>query len=306
MNARRSHTRSVASVLGGAFIALTAFSVAPAAQAAPLQSTVSAETAEGCVVSDATLTWGVLERFRAYISGSIANGGWTLIDGTAYETPSFIWSAGSGELDADAAGAISFAGGIHFEGHEGVLKIDLANPTVELTSATEGYLLLDLTSTKQTGEADIAVSQVRAVKIDLEGAIVADGETLEITEAPGRLTSEGAAAFAGFYSAGEEMDPISVTASAPGCVLAADGTVAAPEATENAEEPPVETVVVTEEAAFPWLPIGIGAVALIVIGIAGGMLLRGGKPKTAAAPATTPTTPAQDGPAAGDDTTPVA
>ncbi len=65
--------------------------------------------AEGCPVDDATLTWGFKETFRSYISGSIANGEWTVADGATYETPDFGWSDGTGAYDPDGGeGLIAF------------------------------------------------------------------------------------------------------------------------------------------------------------------------------------------------------
>lgn len=307
MNARFA-TRRLTSVLGGAALALglgTAGvllpAVVPAAIAQPIDSgglvqaaPFVSEMGVGCAVSDATLSWGVMERWRAYITGSIANGDWTLSDGAEYATPQFSWSGGSGNLEADGTGEIAFVGGVHFSGHEGLLKVDLSNPTFELVSPSEAYLSLDLASTKPTGEPDVTLPQVRAVKFDLAGAIAADGTSLEITEAPGRFTAEGASAFGGFYSAGEEVDPLSLTASAPGCALGAESEASVPE--ESAVEAEAQPIA-QEAPGIPWLPIGIGAFAVLVIGVAAGMLLRGGKRKPAATKA-----PAESGDAESEST----
>lgn len=282
-----SPSRRLALALSGFALAFGSIgALASAASAAPpvvAGGVLAAETTTGCTVSDATLEWGVIERWRAYISGTIANGGWTLTDGVAYETPAFAWSAGSGTVNDDGSGEIAFNGTIHFAGHEELLKVDLGNPTLELVSPSEGYLLLDLASTKPTGEPDVSLPQVRAIKLDLAGALVADGTTLTVTEASGRLTAEGASAFGGFYAAGEEVDPISMTASAPGCVLEATEATAPP-AAEDAAAGETEVVPVVAEPAsaeVPWLPIGIGVAALLVIGVSTVLLLRGGKSRGA-------------------------
>ncbi len=106
-----------------------------AAAAVPAQPAVSAlRVAAACEISDATMTWGVRESFRSYISGSIANGSWEATDGASYETPNFIFSGGSGTAEQGQA-EVNFKGKIHFTGHEGVLDLTLANPKVELLSA---------------------------------------------------------------------------------------------------------------------------------------------------------------------------
>src|SRR5690554_3818989 len=71
----------------------------------------SAAAAEGCSVESGTMTWGVKESFRSYISGSIAKGSWEATDGATYETPSFTFTGATGQLDAaSGAGAIAFTG----------------------------------------------------------------------------------------------------------------------------------------------------------------------------------------------------
>nr|WP_255499112.1 HtaA domain-containing protein [Leucobacter sp. cx-169] len=268
--------------------------MAPAAVATPLVASpaagpVASEAGVGCTISDASLSWGVIERWRAYITGTIANGDWTLNDGVEYETPAFRWAAGSGALEADGSGTIGFTGGVHFTGHEGLLQLDVANPTLELVSPTEAYLLLDLASTKQTGEPDVSLPQVRAVKLDLTGTIIVNGVTLEIVDAPGRFTAEGASAFGGFYAAGEEVDPLSLTAQAEGCALEADAADKAAEEAPSEVAEPVTGVIEEEQPGVPWLPIGIGAVALLVIAGATFALVRSGrKPAAADAAESTP------------------
>ncbi|MBC9936649.1 MULTISPECIES: HtaA domain-containing protein [unclassified Leucobacter] len=296
MNARPL-TRKLTAVLSGAFAAIgvvAACAIAPAAVAAPLVASpaagpLAAEMGVGCTVSDASLEWGIIERWRAYITGTIANGDWTLKDGVEYETPAFRWAAGSGAIEADGSGSIGFTGGVLFAGHEGLLQLDVANPTLELVSPTEAYLLLDLASTKQTGEPDVTLPQVRAVKLDLAGRIVVNGVTLEIVDAPGRFTAEGASAFGGFYAAGEEVDPLSLTAQADGCALEAGAADKAADETPSEDAEPATGVITEERPGVPWLPIGIGAVALLVIAGATLALVRSGrKPAAADAVESTP------------------
>lgn len=276
------------------FTALTgAVLLAPAtAQAAPGEVRHAeprhTESIAACDVTDATLNWGTLERWRAYIQGSIAQGSWSEEGNVAYELPEFRWSEGEGIVAVTAeAGSVNFEGTVVFEGHDGLLNVTLGNPTLEIVDPTEAYLLLDLSSTKQSGEPDIEVKQERAVKLDFNAASgKVDGNTLTFNALEGQLTAEGAAAFGGFYSAGEQVDPVTVTMSTgdSGCSFVASDEepvpAPLPEEDDAAEqqEPVDEGSDATEnEADFPWLPVVIGGVALLVILGAGIMLFTGRK-----------------------------
>lgn len=276
MARRKIYALAAAGVVGAALIA------------APTTATAALLKAEGsgeCVVDSAQLNWGVKESFRSYISGSIANGEWTVSDDMAYETPSFIWTESEGTFAGDLSeGTVQFTGAVHFTGHDGALEFDLADPGIEFDGEDAAYLLLTIGATDTANEGGVAQGeQVRAAKIDLAGFIETSETQLDINGAVPRLTSEGAAAFNGDYGnyvSGDELDPIVFTATVSGCSLvAAEAAVV--------EEPPVEEeqeAVATSapEQSIPWLPIGIGAVALLVIGVTSGMLIAGRKKKPAA------------------------
>ena len=238
-----------------------------------------------CEVTEATLTWGVKESFRSYISGAIANGEWTVSDDMRYETPSFIWDRATGDFAPELEeGEIGFTGAVHFTGHDGAMSLDIANPKIEFAADSTAYLVLDIGSSDTTsGGESVAQTSVRTAKIDLATAVTSSDTSLAIEGAVPRLTAEGAEALNGAYGsyvAGEELDPISLETTVAGCELGA----------KTAKEQPVEkpgeglveitpgTPVAPESPEIPWLPIGIGAVALLVIGVTGGMLL-GGKGK---------------------------
>ncbi|MBL3698894.1 HtaA domain-containing protein [Leucobacter luti] len=269
-----------AALIGTATLSVGLLAAPAAAVAAPVAATT---TDASCSVSTATLNWGVKESFRSYISGSIANGEWTVSDDMRYETPDFIWNAASGEVASDLeSGQIGFTGAVHFTGHDGAMKLDLADPIVEFEGEDTAYLTLTIGATDSAdagGEA--AATTIRAAKIDLTGAVEAGGTELSIQGAVPRLTSEGAAALNGDYGsyvAGEELDPVVLNATVAGCELGA--STAAPTETPQATASPETTPSTPEPAAtpsIPWLPIGIGAVALLVIGVTGGMLLAGRK-----------------------------
>lgn len=274
MNLRTNRNIRRASAWGVAASALIALSVATtsAAQA----STVVAENGAGaCVVADGTLTWGVKESFRAYISGSFANGEWQTADGAEYETPSFIWTGGTGEIDpATGKGSVSFTGSVTFTGHGGVLNLNLANPTVEFEDG-EGVLLMDSKSNDMEGNLATDAKQQWVGAIKPTSIEVQNGK-VELTELPMTLTNEGAEAFAGFYEAGVDLDPISLSLQLDGCADSGDAPVVTDDENLAVDEP--EAIAETEQNV-PWLPIIIGGVAVLVIGVTVGMLVAGRKPK---------------------------
>lgn len=261
---------AAASAIGGA-----ALLVAPAAAA---ETSVAASSSATCEVTGSTLFWGVKESFRAYISGSIANGEWETSDGAAYETPEFIWTDGTGSFDPETGtGSVSFTGTVHFTGHDGVLDLTLANPTVEFEGGGTAALLLDARSTDMEGEVAVDTAQEWVGEIALGDLTPADG-VLDLADQPTTLTNSGAAAFAGFYEAGVELDPVNITLGLDGCDTE-ESTISE----EPAVEEPVAAVPISaEENSIPWLPIVIGGVALIVIGLTVGLLLGGRRRRPAA------------------------
>ncbi|MGO2111014.1 MAG: HtaA domain-containing protein [Pseudoclavibacter sp.] len=255
---------------------MTSLAVPPAAEAA--------DTATDCEISGGALSWGVKESFRAYISGSIANGSWETSDGAAYETPDFLWSGAAGRFDpATGTGAVSFTGTLHFTGHDGVLDLTLANPTIEFDGQGGAALLLDARSSDMEGEVAVDAEQewVGDISVDQDLAS-ADGE-LMISEAPTTLTNSGASAFAGFYEAGVELDPLTLTLELGDCDAAA--AVAAPTDDAQADANPggasaQEQPLAASRSDVPWLPIGVGGAALLIIGLTVGMIVGGRRPRS--------------------------
>jgi hypothetical protein len=157
-----------------------------------------------CTVDDATLDWGFKESFRSYISGSIANGEWTVADGATYSTPTFGFTGGSGSL-TDGVGTIAFPGSIEFTGHGGALDTTVANPQLRFDGSATAILLLDVAGTTQEG-SQVAETAVPFATVDLAGGVADDGH-YRLDAAPTELTAEGAAAF-GTYAAGDALDPV--------------------------------------------------------------------------------------------------
>jgi hypothetical protein len=218
---------------------------------------------EGCMVEASSLTWGFKETFRSYISGSIANGEWTVADGATYETPNFGFSDGEGHYDAATGeGVLAFQGSIEFTGHGGILDTTVANPVIEFVDGDSAVLLLDVSGTTQEG-TPVDQAGVEFAGIDLAAATVTqDGAVITVTDAPATLSAPGAAAF-GTYPAGEELDPLSFTFTLDNtCAIAATAA-------------PVDDVDADNSAAtspdlgwLAWLIVGI-----VVIGAAAGVVI---------------------------------
>lgn len=248
--------------------ALSAVALTPVAFAATAAS--ADEPGSACEATGGELTWGVKESFRSYISGTIANGEWQTSDGASYETPEFAFGEANGGIDATTGeGSVSFAGTVLFTGHDGVLNLILANPTIEFVGDGSARLLLDTKSNNAQGELVVDEEQVAVGKIDAVGDVDPSNGSLEVDAAPVVLTAEGAEAFSGFYATGESLDPVSLSVQLGPCASeAGDTPTEAPE--ESVAEQPV-----AEESGTPWLPIAIGAVAIAVIGVTAGMLIAG-------------------------------
>ncbi|WP_300268116.1 HtaA domain-containing protein, partial [Microbacterium sp.] len=171
------------------------------------------EEPEPGVVSGATLEWGLKESFRNYISGPIAHGEISL-DGTARsDSGEFIWSNGSGTYDvASNAGEVSYSGSVHFTGHAGALDMTISNPRVAVTGLMSATLYVDVVAAGYNGTEDVNETGVAFATLTLPAGVEAsDGESITWSGATAVLTEDGARGFAGFYSAGTALDPVTFT-----------------------------------------------------------------------------------------------
>ena len=212
---------------------------------------------DGCTVSGGEIVWGFKESFRSYISGTIANGEWTVSDGARYETPVFTWSDGEGNYDSEAAtGLLAFAGAVTFTGHGGILNTTISNPQVRFVDAETAVLVVDVTGTTQAGD-EVNALGVDFVELDLAGGALVDTVegTVAFSDVPTVLLPAGAEAF-GTYEEGEAFDAMNVTFT-----LGAD--CAAPVVTEPTATPePVETG--DSGALVLWIVLGILALLAII------------------------------------------
>lgn len=257
-------SRRVRPVLTSA-IALGALALAIGGAAAPA---AAAESSAVCTVADGTLTWGVKESFRSYISGTIAKGGWETTDGATYETPAFTWSNGQGEVDATGSGEIDFAGAVTFTGHDGLLRTTFANPTIVFDGG-QSQLLIDISGVSMedalAGNTDAVVTQTQVplVALGVDAASLPFGEAGQVAAADvtTTVTPEGYAAFSN-YEEGSAMDPLAFSAQVECAEPVVETSAPEASATPIASETSAASDMGLPAAAW-W---GIGAGALVIAG----------------------------------------
>ncbi|MGC3992718.1 MAG: HtaA domain-containing protein [Propionicimonas sp.] len=220
-------TKAAASNSSGTVATASTASASATATATASATTGTAAATLGCRLSDAELVWGFKESFRAYISGTIANGDWTTGGGATYATPVFTWHAGAGSGDAEAGtGEIAFSGTVRFTGHDGALDTTIADPVVAFTGPGAAVLRLDYAGT--TMDAALAGKDARQETPDVpfvqlavgEGTLTRAGDRVTISDIPASLTGEGSAAFPN-YQAGSAFDPVTLSYTATDCATAA-------------------------------------------------------------------------------------
>ncbi|WP_378148097.1 HtaA domain-containing protein [Cnuibacter sp. UC19_7] len=222
-----AHTVEVTSAAGtaSAQFTVTAPAVAPAVPA------VDSPAAQQCVaqqVGGATMSWGVKDSFRTYITGPIAKGAIST-SGVSDNGGSYGWSGGSGAYNpSDSLGRVAYSGSVHFTGHGGQLDLTIANPRIQITGSSSAVLIADISS-KQLSGGTVAVSGTIATLSLSGGSSSSTSTRVSYSGVPATLTEYGASAFGGFYSGGAALDPVSFTwplgADVP-CDTTTDGKLA--------------------------------------------------------------------------------
>lgn len=190
---------------------MPSFSALAVATLLALSSGPVALLAEGeCQVVESEITWGFKESFRSYISGAIALGQWTTSGDVSYETPAFSFSGGEGTLAPDrSSGGVAFEGELIFEGHGGVLRTSLTDPTLTLQGPRRATLVFDVTGDTMD-MVSVSTDDVEFVTLEWspgdESLDIATGEWV-VTGAKATLTTAGSDAF-GTYPSGSEFDPL--------------------------------------------------------------------------------------------------
>ncbi|MFE2012544.1 HtaA domain-containing protein [Streptomyces sp. NPDC059491] len=179
---------------------------------------VSAAHAESRAVQGGRLDWGIKTSFQSYVTGPIAQGGWSLTGGAATVGGSqFRFHSAQGSYDpATGAFEAAFAGGVRFTGHRAAngthaLDLTVSRPRIRVQGG-RGTLYADMTSKAKGSGRTTVSSQVPLAALDLRGVDMrGGGSPLSLTGVPATLTTQGAAAFAGYYRAGTPLDPVSLT-----------------------------------------------------------------------------------------------
>ncbi|TGB07748.1 HtaA domain-containing protein [Streptomyces sp. MZ04] len=173
--------------------------------------------AESRTVQGGRLDWGIKSSFQSYVTGPIAQGSSTLRGGAATVGGSqFRFHSAKGSYDPDSgAFTAGFSGGVRFTGHKkgGSYELDLtiSNPTVKISGGS-GTLHADMVS-KEKGTGKVtSSSQVPLATLGMSGIDMKGGSgPIALNNLPATLTSQGAKAFAGYYTAGTELDRVSLS-----------------------------------------------------------------------------------------------
>ncbi|MEU6125440.1 HtaA domain-containing protein [Streptomyces sp. NPDC047123] len=193
--------------------------------------------AEDRTVRGGRLDWGIKSSFQSYVTGPIAQGSSTLRGGAATVGGSqfrFHSAKGSYDPDTGAFGA-AFLGGVRFTGHKkgGGYELDLtiSRPTVKVSGGS-GTLYADMVSKAKGSGTVTSTPQVPLASLDVSGIdMKGGGGPIALNNLPARLTSQGAKAFAGYYTAGTALDPVSLSAD-----LVAPSAAARPDAERGRSE----------------------------------------------------------------------
>ncbi|MFF3175073.1 HtaA domain-containing protein [Streptomyces sp. NPDC057900] len=217
----------------------------------------TAAQAASRTVQGGRLDWGIKSSFQSYVTGPIAHGSWNLTGGAATVGGSqFRFHSATGSYDP-ASGALTsgFSGGVHFTGHrksDGSNELDLtiSRPTVRIQGGG-GTLYADMVSKDRGTGRVTSAAQVPLATLGLSGIDMRGGSTpVALNNVPATLTSQGAKSFAGYYTAGTPLDPVSlsVDTSAP----AGKPTASRPPEKPADRAKPKETAGRIEDGAVDW------------------------------------------------------
>ncbi|QSB14280.1 HtaA domain-containing protein [Natronosporangium hydrolyticum] len=172
-------------------------------------------------IADGHLDWGFKQSFRQYVSNGNGNPPIAASDGAAVNSDgTFRFPVTGGTYD-DSSGAttVHHGGTIVFSYPAHFFEITIANPTVVI-SGGNGVLLADVELVTSGGGFE-PVDEVQAEIAELATAgssPIVDGGVVRWEALAATMTANGAEAFAGFYGAGEALDPVSFAFSTDGSV----------------------------------------------------------------------------------------
>lgn len=167
---------------------------------------------EVCRIESGTAHWNIKDSYLGYIAGPIARGTVTATDGATYDKAAGLnYTVGA----SDDVNNVPLGGKIHFEGHHGVLDMELTNMHL-VVNGTKGEIKVDYKSRPmnmhniEIKQDFVTKSDVAIAEVDLAAAPASRGEvSLESTKVV--LTQGGSDLFGPMYEAGLEISPLTAT-----------------------------------------------------------------------------------------------
>jgi hypothetical protein len=166
-------------------------------------------------ITGGEVDWGIKKEFREYVEGPAA--GKVEVSGGAAEAAdgSFTFPVGSGVYDLTTHQVeVQGAGTVHYTGYYvgGVPMLDVAYSNPRVIVGKSSVVYLDTVVKSPGGEevfpsVEFALLDASATKPEFVG------EAVSLKEMPAELTKEGSETFGGAYPEGDELDPLSLTAS---------------------------------------------------------------------------------------------
>jgi hypothetical protein len=154
----------------------------------------------------ATLSWGLKQSFRSYVEGAggaieTGAGAQRAADGT------FGFPAAAGEglrlgADGKPEGVGKFSGEVKCEAHGGMLKVFLADPSVEIGPASAVLSVFDTPGRDR---------RVAMADLDLAAATIGEGGAWVI---PAKLSRDGWQVLGDHYPPSTPLDPVRLTLAA--------------------------------------------------------------------------------------------
>ncbi|MET9370524.1 HtaA domain-containing protein [Streptomyces griseoflavus] len=215
--------------------------------------------AESRTVQGGRLDWGIKTSFQRYVTGPVANGGFALTGGAATVGGSgFRFHSATGTYDGDTGTfRAAFSGGVRFTGHRsgaGAYQLDLtlSRPTVRITGST-GTLYVDVTGKAKDTGAVTTSRQVPFASLSLGGIDMRGGGTSVVLDnLPATLTAQGARSFAGYYTAGTALDPVSLSADVRPAARREPSSAPTPKAPEPTRTPGAAGTGKLTDGAVDW------------------------------------------------------
>ncbi|ASR35576.1 hypothetical protein BAY61_11865 [Prauserella marina] len=172
------------------------------------------------------LHWGIKQSWRNYMNafgGTITPSGGAVLDPDP-ELPApkpYVWPEEASTFDpATGTGTVEFGGAVSFSmpAHF-IWDFTFAEPAVTFegdgTGTLSGTVSYAFYGTRDNPEQVQEPTEVVFADLTFEGAPAAEGGTVAATISSAVLTEEGAAAFAGFYEPGAELDAGALTFAVP-------------------------------------------------------------------------------------------